>query len=233
MICVNSSELAARFQTQITYLWFVYWNQFGLERHLIVFNWCSGTVLVINACHLQGDFVDRGYYSLETFTYLLVLKAKWPDRITLLRGNHESRQITQVYGFYGEIWFVADDGQFLASCVLSLISLPEQESHLSVWNKLICGFFCLTDECQTKYGNANAWRYCTKVFDMLTVAAVSVEVSLCFVFICCYFKRLTMRPDEWQLLRFWKPGTRLMFSYRIVECSWTTYEQQLLVRVML
>jgi serine/threonine-protein phosphatase 4 catalytic subunit len=38
-----------------------------------------------------GDYVAQGFHSLETFLDLLVLKVRHPPRLTMLRGNHESR----------------------------------------------------------------------------------------------------------------------------------------------
>ena len=46
--------------------------------------------------------MDRGYQSVETFCLLLAYKVRYKDRITILRGNHESRTVTQVYGLYDE-----------------------------------------------------------------------------------------------------------------------------------
>ena len=50
-----------------------------------------------------GDFVDRGLNSVEVFLLLLIFKIQYPSQVFLTRGNHESRIITQQYGFYDEI----------------------------------------------------------------------------------------------------------------------------------
>lgn len=49
-----------------------------------------------------GDYVDRGKQNLETIGLLLAFKVAHPDKITLLRGNHEASSINKMYGFYDE-----------------------------------------------------------------------------------------------------------------------------------
>ena len=46
-----------------------------------------------------GDYVDRGNYGPEVAIYLFVLKICFPDKVNLLRGNHESRDMTEMFNF--------------------------------------------------------------------------------------------------------------------------------------
>jgi serine/threonine-protein phosphatase 2B catalytic subunit len=49
-----------------------------------------------------GDYVDRGAFSVEVCLVLFAMKVRWPDRVWLLRGNHESRLLTTHFDFAKE-----------------------------------------------------------------------------------------------------------------------------------
>lgn len=52
---------------------------------------------------LTGNYVNRGNDNIACVSYLFLRKLLEPERIVLLRGNHESREITKIYGALKEI----------------------------------------------------------------------------------------------------------------------------------
>lgn len=113
---------------------------------------CVVFQIILSFAHrLSGDYVDRGLFSVETISLLTCLKLRYPDRVQLIRGNHESRAVTQV------------------SRALAGIGVFSQSPQTY-------GFYT---ECVRKYGSSHVWTYFTDMFDFLTLSVVIDDRIFC------------------------------------------------------
>mmetsp|Transcript_31282 Transcript_31282/g.99749 ORF Transcript_31282/g.99749 Transcript_31282/m.99749 type:complete len:631 (-) Transcript_31282:362-2254(-) len=56
-----------------------------------------------NTFVFNGDFVDRGPWSVEVVFSLIAFKLRNPGHVFMNRGNHESEMANHFYGFFGEL----------------------------------------------------------------------------------------------------------------------------------
>lgn len=66
-------------------------------------------------CMFLGDYVDRGPHQVDVINMVLLLKMQHPDRVHLLRGNHEVPAVNEQMGFKQNLTrqFGYEDGRIL------------------------------------------------------------------------------------------------------------------------
>jgi len=75
----------------------------------------------------NGDFVDRGCHQLAVVGLLLSLKVLWPEKVWLIRGNHEDRYMNERYGFRkecDELLGVSDGGKIFEAVQNTFDQMP-------------------------------------------------------------------------------------------------------------
>lgn len=63
----------------------------------------NGNPSETNPYLFNGDFIDRGSFSVEVIITLFAWKALLPKHMFMARGNHESKNLNKMYGFEGEV----------------------------------------------------------------------------------------------------------------------------------
>ena len=86
-----------------------------------------------------GDYVDKGWNGLSVVLLLMVLLVKYPSNIYLLRGNHDSRMMSEPYGFESECikkYSKSDEGKYIFEKINELFDLFQLAAVVD--NKIFC-----------------------------------------------------------------------------------------------